>query len=139
MGAYMAHHALVPDRALVSPSRRTRQTWEGVAAGLPNPVPVTYEDLLYDAKPETILSSLREIEPEVTRLLLIGHNPGLHEIARLLIASGDVEAREQINEALPTTGFAVIEFAVHNWDELHPSSGRLERFVTPRLLKTTTD
>jgi phosphohistidine phosphatase len=139
MGAYMAHHALVPDRALVSPSRRTRETWEGVAAELPGPVPVTYEDLIYDAKPETILSVLREIEAEATRLLVVGHNPGLHETARLLIASGDVEAREQINEALPTTGLAVIEFAGSNWEKLHPSSGRLERFVTPRLLKAATD
>ena len=72
-------------------------------------------------------------------LLVVGHNPGLHETARLLIASGDVEARERLNEGLPTSGLAVIDFAGRDWEKLHPHSGRLERFVTPRLLKAATD
>ena len=49
MGAYMAHHALVPDHALVSPARRTRETWDGLARRCPAPPPVIYEDRLYDA------------------------------------------------------------------------------------------
>ena len=56
-----------------------------------------------------------------------------------LIAAGDVEARERLNEGLPTSGLAVIDFAGDDWDKLHPRSGRLERFVTPRLLKAATD
>jgi phosphohistidine phosphatase len=56
-------------------------------------------------------------------LLVIGHNPGLHDLARMLIASGDVEARERLNEGLPTAG-----------RKLHVHGGRLERFVTPRSL-----
>ena len=54
--------------------------------------------------------------------------------ARLLIASGDVEARERLNEGLPTAGLAVIDFAGKDWRKLHPHGGRLERFVTPRSL-----
>jgi phosphohistidine phosphatase len=65
---------------------------------------------------------------------VIGHNPGLHDLARLLIASGDVEARERLNEGLPTAGLAVIEFAAETWRKLHPQGGRLERFVSPRSL-----
>jgi phosphohistidine phosphatase len=56
-----------------------------------------------------------------------------------LIASGDMEARERLNEGIPTSGLAVIDFALSGWDKLHPHSGRLERFVTPRLLKAETD
>ena len=43
------------------------------------------------------------------------------------------------DEGLPTCGLAVIDFAVDGWDKLHPHSGRLERFVTPRPLKPATD
>jgi phosphohistidine phosphatase len=139
MGAYMARHALLPELALVSPARRTRETWDGIASALPGDVPVTIEDRLYDSGPETILAALRDVEPEVGALLVVGHNPGLHESARLLIASGDVEARERLNEALPTSGLAVIDFAVIDWQKLHPRSGRLERFVTPRLLAGAPD
>jgi len=66
---------------------------------------------------------------------VIGHNPGLHELARLLIASGDIEAREQLTEKLPTSGLVIIDFAVDSWARLHPHSGRLERFVTPQSLE----
>ena len=65
--------------------------------------------------------------------MVIGHNPGLHDSARLLIASGDVEARERLNEGLPTAALAVIDFAGENWRKLHARGGRLERFVTPAL------
>jgi phosphohistidine phosphatase len=139
MGAYMAHHALVPRHALVSPARRTRETWDGLAAALSTAIPAFYEDRLYDAGPDEILAAIKETRPAIRTLIVVGHNPGLHETARLLIATGDVEARERLNEGLPTSGLAVIDFAGDDWDKLHPRSGRLERFVTPRLLKTATD
>ena len=139
MGAFMAHHKLVPRHALVSPARRTRETWDGLAGVLPGSIPVFYEDRLYDATPEAIMAVIKETPPDIRTLIVIGHNPGLHETARLLIASGDVEARERLNEGLPTSGLAVIDFAGNDWEKLHPRGGRLERFVTPRLLKTATD
>ena len=101
--------------------------------------PVHHEDRLYGATPETTLAALRETDPAASGLLLVGHNPGLHEAALLLIASGDVEARERLNEGLPTAGLAVIDFPGATWKSLHPHSGRLERFVTPRLLRAATD
>ena len=139
MGAYMARHALMPDRALVSPALRTRETWDTLAAAFSGAVPVRHEDRLYDATPEAISAALREAEPSAGGLLVVGHNPGLHETARLLIASGEVEARERLNEGLPTAGLAVIDFPGADWKTLHPHSGRLERFVTPRLLRAATD
>ena len=72
-------------------------------------------------------------------LLLVGHNPGLAELAALLIASGDVEARQRLIEKFPTAGLAVIDFALDDWGKLHPRGGRLDRFVVPRTLETETD
>jgi phosphohistidine phosphatase len=70
---------------------------------------------------------------------MIGHNPALHDLANELIGSGEVEARESLNEKLPTSGLVVIDFAFDDWSELHDSSGRLERFVTPRSLGASAD
>jgi phosphohistidine phosphatase len=137
IGAYIAHHGLVPNAAVVSPARRTRETFEGVASSWPSTCPVRYVDSLYEAVPEAIVKVIQQSSGDV--LLVIGHNPGLHEAARLLIASGDVETRERLNEALPTSGLAVIDFTGNQWRKLHPHSGRLERFVTPRLLKAAAD
>ena len=134
IGAYMARHGLVADLVLVSTAERTRQTWERVAAALSKPPRVVYEDRLYNAAPEAIIALLKKTAPAVRSLLVVGHNPGLHEAARRLIASGDVEARERLNEGLPTSGLAVIDFASKDWRKLHPQGGRLERFVSPRSL-----
>jgi phosphohistidine phosphatase len=139
MGTYMARHKLIPRHALVSPARRTRETWDGLASALPSGIPAFFEERLYDAAPEAIVAVIKETPASVPALIVVGHNPGLHEAARLLIAAGDVEAREQLNEGLPTSGLAVIDFAGDTWDKIHPRGGRLERFVTPRLLKTATD
>jgi phosphohistidine phosphatase len=140
IGAYMARHALVPDLVLVSPAERTRQTWERVATALPKPPKppkpprVVYEDRLYNAGAEAIVALVKTAAPAARTLLVVGHNPGMHEAARRLIASGDVEARERLNEGLPTSGLAVIDFAARDWRKLHAHGGRLERFVSPRSL-----
>jgi len=139
IGAYIAHHALRPDRAVVSDSRRTRETWAGVASALPSPLPVTFEEALYHAEPEAILDLARESPRSARCVLMVGHNPGLHDAARLLIAAGDIAARERLNEGLPTCGLLVIDFAGNDWKNLNPRSGRLERFITPRSLKAAAD
>jgi len=138
IGAYLVHHKLIPDRVVVSPARRTRETWERVATAFPKTPPVSYDERLYESGPDAILAVLKETPPSTRTLLVVGHNPGLHETARLLIASGDVEARERLNEAMPTASIAVIDFPGNDWRKLHPHSGRLERFVTPRSLKVAT-
>ena len=76
---------------------------------------------------------------DVHILLVVGHNPGLRDLAELLIASGDVDARQRLLEKFPTAGLAVIDFPVDDWGKLHPKSGRLDRFVAPRRLDMATD
>jgi phosphohistidine phosphatase len=139
MGAYLAHHSLLPDRCLVSAARRTRETSEGVAAAFSPGPPVSYEERLYGAGHDTILAVIAETDRAIHTLVVIGHNPGLHKLARCLIAAGDVDARERLNEAFPTSGLVVIDFAGDNWHDLRSNSGRLERFVTPRTLRAVSD
>jgi len=137
IGVYMAHHGLAPDLVIASPARRVRETWELAAPALAPAPAVVWEDRLYNADIETILTVVRKAKPPT--LLLVGHNPGLKDFARLMIASGDVDARERLNEGLPTGGLLVIDFAFADWGKLHAQSGRLDRFVSPRLLTTATD
>ena len=134
IGAYMARHKLVPDLAVVSSARRTRETWDRLQPALAAKVAVSFEERLYNTGTEGILTLAKEAKSSVRALLLIGHNPGFHDAARLLIASGDVEARERLNENLPTAGLVVIDFAGKDWRKLHSHGGRLEHFVTPRSL-----
>lgn len=139
IGSYLMHHALVPSLALVSSSARTRETWKHTAKAFPNTPPVRYEDDLYDAGPKRILRIVKDVEPEAMTLLVIGHNPGLHELANLLVASGGAEARRWLAEEFPTAALAVIDHSIDDWSRLSPHAGRLIRFVTPKSLAAKTD
>lgn len=139
IGAYLARHKLVPDCALVSTARRTRETWDLVAAEAPAAPSATFTERLYDASARTLIEVFRQAAPEAKSLLVVGHNPGLQEAAQALIASGDLDDRERLREKLPTGGLVVIDFAIADWSKLHTRSGRLERFVVPRTLEAATD
>jgi phosphohistidine phosphatase len=155
IGAYMTRHGLLPDRVLISSAARTSETWDLLSKALalsatlvPPDAPaatatVTADaravDRLYNAVGATIVEIIRTAGEQAGTLLVVGHNPGLHETAQALIAAGPVEARERLNEGLPTTGLAVIDIPGDDWRALHPQGGRLERFITPRLLKAATD
>jgi phosphohistidine phosphatase len=85
------------------------------------------------------MNVIKETDPQVDTLLLVGHNPGLQDLAVLLIAAGDVEARQRLKEDYPPSGLAVVNFALDEWSRLHPRAGRLEHFVTPYSLAAATD
>jgi len=134
IGDYMAGHGLVPDRVVVSPAARCQETWKYAADAFGPAPPAISSEKLYDATPHAILGVVKDTPVNAHTLLIVGHNPGLHELALMLIASGDIDARERLREKLPTSGLVIIDFALDNWTKLHPHSGRLERFVNPKSL-----
>lgn len=143
VGAYLVRHRLVPDRALVSTSARTRETWALAAAAFAKPPmkpPMAqFDGRIYEASPEAILSSIRETGTAGKTLIVVGHNPGMQQLAATLIASGDVDARQRLLEDYPTSALALISFAGESWDTLRPMGGRLEHFVTPDTLQPASD
>jgi phosphohistidine phosphatase len=143
MGAYMAHHALIPDRVLCSPARRTRDTWTGISAAIAAQLPaiaeIVFDGRLYGATRQGLVSVIRDQHDAVRTLLILGHNPGMQEAAEWLIAAGDVELRERLHEKFPTAALAVIDFALDSWSRVHGHSGRLERYLTPHTVAEATD
>jgi phosphohistidine phosphatase len=138
MGTYLARHAMIPDRVLCSAAKRTRETLAAMTSQWPKDVKVVFEERLYAAPPQRVLSVVREQDAAVQSIMVIGHNPGLQQSAELLIAAGDVELREKLREKFPTGALAVIDFAVDAWGRIHDHSGRLDRYVTPRSIAATT-
>lgn len=139
IGAYMSRHDFVPDRVIVSTAERTRETWELAAAAMDDKPPAEFEDRIYDASAKALLDVVKETEPDVETLLLVGHNPSIQELAVMLVATGDVDIRQRLKEAFPTSALAVIEFKLKDWSRVHPQSGRLERFIDRHSVEATTD
>jgi len=138
IGAYMTRHGLVPDLAIVSPATRAQETWALVAAAWAKTPRMVTEERIYNADTTTLISVIGEAR-KTPALLIVGHNPSLHDLAVQLIASGDVAARERIAENLPTSGLVVIDLPLDDWALLRAQSGRLERFVSPREIAAATE
>lgn len=135
---FAASRGLRPDLALVSPSQRTRETWELLLPAYPSPPPHRFEPRLYAAGAERILYLVRETADSVRTLLLVGHNPGFEDLARHLAGAGEAEALIRLGGGMPTASLAVIEFDAP-WAELEPRTGRIETFVTPKTLGARPD
>ncbi|MCW5689206.1 MAG: histidine phosphatase family protein [Pseudolabrys sp.] len=138
IGAYMQTHALVPDRVVLSPAKRVQETWKYMAGALKRAPGATTAEPVYAATPHDILGIILGAPAAAHSLMIIGHNPSLQDVALMLIASGDIDTRELLREKLPTAGLVIIDFPFDEWRNVHPQSGRLERFVTPKSLEVGT-
>src|SRR5258708_455685 len=129
IGSWMVRHGHVPDLVLVSTAVRAMQTWNIVHGEMkagPQRLVANLPEL-YGAGPAQLLQIIHAVEAEdPKRLLVIGHNPGLHELALALIGSGDATGRKALAENLPTSGLTVIDFPVKDWDDGSVRSVRLE-------------
>ena len=138
IGEWLAQHPPLPDLVCVSTAARARQTWDQVSTGIAaRRLPaVEYVDELYSAGPVEILAEIRAAATQdPATLMIVGHNPGLHELALGLIGDGDAPGRKALADNLPTSGLAVIDFAIADWGDVAFRGGTLVRFVSPKLLK----
>ena len=125
----------MPDVVLVSSARRTLQTLEALEPWDEMPL-IEVMDALYLAPSAEILAVLRKASPAARCILLIGHNPGLHDLAMLLAgahaASGDAQVR-RMAAAYPSGALAEFSIATP-WGEVGETGARLMRFLTPKDL-----
>jgi phosphohistidine phosphatase len=141
IGGWIARHPPFPGLVLVSPAIRAHQTWEIAWEAIKDLVPEPQVELvpdLYGADPAQLLQTIRDASSaDPKRLMLIGHNPGMHELALALAGSGDGAARKALADNLPTSGLAVFDFEIDDWADVAFRRGRLVLFVSPKLLKQT--
>ena len=122
MGKLLAGKKLKPDLILCSTAKRARQTAEIVVEEIGFKGKVEYLDSLYMAELDTLIKTLQSL-PDVKRVMIIGHNPGLETLAQLLT--------DKIT-SLPTAAVACIKIPISNWQELGiKSTGKLSNLWTP--------
>ncbi len=134
MGAYLAEQRARPTLALCSSALRAVQTLERVVAELPEEPERNIEPGLYLASPTTLLERVRGVASRHAAILVIGHNPGIAELAIGLAGEGDLAGRERMHRKYPTGGLAELVFPGSDWREARPDAARLESFRTPREL-----
>jgi phosphohistidine phosphatase len=122
-----------PELVLCSPARRARETLERVEGALGDEVEVVFEEGLYGASEAGLLARLRSLPREVGSVMVIGHNPGLGELALALASEGAELAR--MREKYPTAALATIDVPADRWSALgRGGGGELVAYVQPRDL-----
>jgi phosphohistidine phosphatase len=132
MGREMRRLGLGFDRVLASPAARVTETLTELAQGYGHAVDTRFDEAIYLASVETLLALVRAADDADARLLLVGHNPGMEQLALLL--SGGGALRGEIAAKYPTAALAEIGFEVAHWGDIAPGEGRLARFIRPRDL-----
>jgi phosphohistidine phosphatase len=136
MGEYLARHQIAPAQVLCSPAKRTRETLERLQDGIGPAVPVRFEKVIYMADAPALLRRLRRLNDSLPSAMLVGHNPGLEQLALILAAEQDGEPRRQLQLKFPTGSLAVMETDVDRWADLKPGCGRITAFVRAKDLGT---
>lgn len=119
------------DLIIASPATRVTETIAGLEEELGALAP-DYDERVYLASSETLLEIVRAASDSHRRLLIVGHNPGMEQLALLLAGSG--ELRDRLAAKYPTAALAEISFDLARWRDVTAGAGRLERFLLPRDL-----
>jgi phosphohistidine phosphatase len=130
MGRYFRKVGFKPDLTLVSPSKRTRETFDALERGAGEKFAIEYAPDLYQATLPALEELLAEAPKETKFLLIIGHNPGLAEFANALAGKGKKSELARMRGHFPTPCLAVIDFDAKSWKKAVRGEGTLEYFIT---------
>jgi phosphohistidine phosphatase len=121
----------IPELVLCSSARRTVETLDAIQPALPASTAVEIDRDLYAADADELLARVRRLPPTVRSTMLIAHNPGIEDLAALLVGGGDRAARAAMGAKFPTAALAHLAID-RSWSAIGPGTATLERFWTPR-------
>ncbi|HXZ67730.1 MAG TPA: histidine phosphatase family protein [Alphaproteobacteria bacterium] len=142
IGRYMRKKKYLPALVLCSTATRTRETLKILLPALGARPEIRYEDSLYLAEWPRLLEAVRVAPDGASPVLMIGHNPGMEQLAAALLAQPKTAAARALTGAMaqkfPTGALAVFDFRGETWSAVKPGAGRLRDFVRPKELAAET-
>lgn len=143
MGNYMREKDCLPELVLCSTSKRTRETLEILLATLGSSPEIQFGRRLYLAEWPKLLEVVRAAPDAASPLLVVGHNPGMEQLAHALAGQPKTIAERKFAKEMalkfPTCALAVLDFKIAGWRAMNPGIGRLADFVRPKDLPQTMD
>jgi phosphohistidine phosphatase len=138
MASYMRGKEYLPQVVLCSTAQRTRETLDLLLAAWTGKPAIRYERELYLADWPVLLASLKKAPARSSPLLVVGHNPGMEQLAvALALQPKGIPERarlQRLTQKFPTGALAVLDFEIASWRVLKPGSGQLVDYVRPKDL-----
>jgi phosphohistidine phosphatase len=131
LGEHLRQLLEPPQLVICSSAARTVETLQRIRFALPRDTNVEIEDGLYGADAGELLARIRRLPSTVACAMLIGHNPGIGDVAVALAGHGDRTARASMAAKFPTGAVAHLAIA-RVWSAVRPGVATLEHYWTPR-------
>jgi phosphohistidine phosphatase len=130
VGREMRELGLHFEQVIASPAVRVMETLRDVEEGYGHAIRAAFDRRVYLASTEALLEIVHGASDEAATLLVVGHNPGLENLALLLSADGALKAELAIK--YPTGTLTEIQFAADHWADIAKAAGTITRFIRPR-------
>lgn len=132
-----------PDLIVTSSAKRTLETVQHLTAHWPEPPAIRAEETLYLAPASRLLETVRQLPATAHSVLLVGHNPGIGDLAAQLAhqtpGAAPSEMLRRLRLKFPTCALATFEISAENWADAGPDLARLIAFATPKDLADKAD
>lgn len=133
IAAHLLSEGIRPELVLCSSARRARDTLEALRPVLGESADVRTASELYGAGAGEIMQRLRVVDPHAASAMIVGHNPGLHDLVIDLAGDGDETAMRQLRTKFPTGALATLDVSAP-WAALEAGQAYLRRLVVRRDL-----
>ncbi len=138
IGAYLKSKRYKPETILCSTARRTVETFDLIKSAASAGSKVKFEETLYLAEVRHLTERLRWLDDGLKSAMIIGHNPGMEQLANALprppASAAEEKLHRRMREKFSTCALAVIRLPVKAWRDVKPGIGTLVDFVRPRDL-----
>jgi phosphohistidine phosphatase len=132
MAKHMRRGKIAPDIVLCSTAVRAKETLEPIAKRL-KPAKMLFERGIYEVPERNLWKYVRALPERANTVVMIGHNPGLHDFALALATHDSVDRLPPPEGKFPTGALATFSFD-GRWKDLRPRTGHLVSFVRPKEL-----
>ena len=132
LGRWLKDADVRPQETRCSTATRTRETWAAVVEASAIGAIVEHDERVYNADPSTLVDILREVDPKVETVVMVGHAPGIPLLAAgLADGHGDQDAVAELERGYPTCTVAVLDLD-GEWSELASGGAQLRAVHTAR-------
>jgi phosphohistidine phosphatase len=111
------------DSIICSPAKRAEQTAVLVKDTAQIETDIRFDDGIYEASPHRLLEIASELDDKIKSAMLVGHNPGLEGLLKMLT---------QEVEVMPTAALAVVDLKIDSWKEIHIDCCSLRTLIRPK-------
>ena len=132
VAAYLRRVKIVPDLVICSTAKRAQQTL-GPITKVKKPPKVVLEREIYGGGQRALWEQLRNLPDSAKSVILIGHNPALHDFALALVDENSNKLLPPIGRKFPTGAMASFRF-YGAWTALEPHSAALASYITPKAI-----